>query len=233
MSGVHAHKRISTEAHPGASALSLDIQAMQDVLYDILANGVDPDRAEIPTQEVECFLFEHARAPKSREEFYAFFEKHGLTLGRRRAPAPIALPPIERVPERDMPPRLPVELSAFAERAPDPWAGEEVTGARLRRPAKLGLWAALAGAAVLIAAAGVYGYSTVSDLRGELERTARASRDNQRALDALRDHAADLESNIAATGELVQRMDQKSDLIVESLTAAQDRARPAKRPFAK
>ncbi|RPI58403.1 MAG: hypothetical protein EHM50_10660 [Lysobacterales bacterium] len=138
-------------------------------------------------------------------------------------PAGLVLPPIERATlpqDRDMPASVPVEL-AFV---PNPGKGSllddsERTGAhvRPRRRGAFGLWAAIACCGGLLGVGGYYGYKTILELQGELERTAQHNRDNQQALKALRDHAADLESNVAATGELVQRMDQKSDLLINTL----------------
>src|SRR5688500_4816351 len=92
------------------------LQAMQDVLYDILANGMDPESCEVPTQEVERFLFEHARSPRSRDEFHSFFAAHGLSVRTHFAPPPagLVLPPLERPAGREdggMPVRVPVELA--------------------------------------------------------------------------------------------------------------------------
>lgn len=226
MSGVRAAAHSISEPNPVLPPNADNgVQAMQDLLYDILANGMDSERSEVPVQEVERFLFEHARAPKSRDEFRAFFAEHGLSVRMIVAPEPagLVLPPIERaVPpqDRDMPASVPVEL-AFS-----PSAGlqallddSERTGAhvRPRRRGAFAPWAALACFAALLGAGGYYGYRTILELQGELERTAQNSRDNQQALKALRDHAADLESSVAATGELVQRMDQKSDLLINTL----------------
>jgi hypothetical protein len=239
MSGVRAahmsQNPLLTPAIP--PPVESGVQAMQDVLYDILANGIDPDRCEIPVQEVERFLFEHARSPKSREEFRAFFALHGLSLRTSLAPAPagLVLPPIERAApaqDRGMPASVPVELAfggtaGMASFLPEP---AKVTGARTtsRRGVGVGVCAALACIAALLAAAGYYGYTTVLELQGELERTAQHGRDNQLALKALRDHAAGLESSVAATGELVQRMDQKSDLLINTLLS-DDKSAPRER----
>jgi hypothetical protein len=202
------------------------VQAMQDILYDILANGVDPESSDVPTQEVERFLFEHARAPKTREQFNAFFALHGLSVRTRIAPEPagLSLPPIQRPAVGDhggMPARVPVEL-AFSASVADPAAvsdRQETGDARPveRRSAQVALWAALVCVVALLGAGGYYGYTTIVELQGELERTARHGRDNQQALKALSHHAVGLESSVAATGELVQRMDQKSDLLIDSL----------------
>jgi hypothetical protein len=40
-------------------------QALQDVLYDTLAVGVDSDASASTASAIETFLHEHARSPKS------------------------------------------------------------------------------------------------------------------------------------------------------------------------
>ncbi len=48
-----------------------------DVLYEVLAQGV-PAGSRLTTAEVERFLHEHARSPKSVEQMLAFFAEHSL-----------------------------------------------------------------------------------------------------------------------------------------------------------
>ena len=108
--------------------------------------------------------------------------------------------------------------SGRSDAAPQPLSAASV-GLVARRPAAAVLWVALGCMLALLGAGGYYGYATILELRAEVERTARHGRDNQQALRSLRDHAAGLESSVAATGELVQRMDQKSDLLIDSLLA--------------
>lgn len=226
MSGVRAAHSLSMEPPPPPKPATADggVQAMQDILYDILANGMDPESSDVPTQEVERFLFEHARAPKSREQFQAFFAAHGLSVRTRIAPEPqLALPPIQRPASNDagMPASVPVELAFTGSVGRKGFVLDDAED-KEARPTRRGLavvgaWLALGCVIALLGAAGYYGYTTILQLQGEIERTTRDGRDTQEALEALRDHAAGLESSVAATGELVQRMDQKSDLLIESL----------------
>jgi len=239
MSGVRAALSTS-EPTPVLPSMADDgVQAMQDILYDILANGMDSERSDVPMQEVERFLFEHARSPKSRDEFRAFFAEHGLSLRMHLAPEPagLVLPPIERAAlplDRDMPVSVPVELAFSAHSGMSTLLDDsERTGAHVMPRRRLGrvfgLCAALACIAALLGVGGYHGYKTILGLQGELQRTAQHSRDNQQALEALRDHAADLESSVAATGQLVQRMDQKSDLLINTLMPEGDSKSSRKR----
>ena len=136
MSAVRAAQSIS----PEPSALDADVQLMQDVLYDILATGVDPDQADAPSLEIEHFLFEHARAPKTAEEFRAFFAAHGLSVRARVSAArcaAIALPELTRPSADGMPARMPVELApGGVERAAG--AGDGIASTRARPGCRLG-----------------------------------------------------------------------------------------------
>jgi hypothetical protein len=217
MSAVRATATVS----PEPDALAAYVQAMQDVLYDILATGIDPEQNDVPSGEIERFLHEHARSPKSLLEFRAFFAKQGLSIRARpmHQPAALALPPIERA---DVTSVAVPSLERDAGTAPE----EPRTGSHSRatpaQPRRLGwVWAAaaLVCASATLGFAAFCGYTTIVELRAELDRSNRGHRQDQEAIQALRDHAAILESSVSTTGELVQRMDQKNELVLQSLLA--------------
>jgi hypothetical protein len=215
MSAVRATATVSPEPH----ALAADVQAMQDVLYDILATGIDPEQNDVASAEIERFLHEHARSPKSLLEFRVFFAKHGLSVRARpmHQPAALALPPIERA-----------EATAVAALPVDPRAGQAdpeplTTSHAFTAPAargKLGSvlkWAAFLCVGAALGFAGFCGYTTIVELRTALDRSSLAHQQDREAIQALRDHAAILESSVTTTGELVQRMDQRNELVLQSL----------------
>jgi hypothetical protein len=225
MSGVHMAKSFP----PSLGMPARDVQAMQDVLYDILATGLDPEQAQIPLDAIERFLHEHARNAKSIEDFRAFFAQHGLTLTTRAIkPPPVALPPIER-PMQDDPPvaKFPVELArpeplpqgaGFARQLPD-----ELELALKPRRAQPWVWAALILLAGGVSAAAYHGYSVITRLEHRLEQADSASRSDRVALDELKTKTAGLESHVAASGEEIQRVDDKSNMIIQSLIIEQTR----------
>jgi hypothetical protein len=200
---------------------------MQDVLYDILATGIDPEHARVRTEDVERFLCEHARAPKSAAEFAAFFARHGLSvrLPASEPQASVALPPLPRASEDDSG-AMPVELAL--RRAPtDPF---EASLPSLAAPApptrRRGMIAVCLGMCALGTLLGLLvwqGYATISELRSELDRTAARGAEDRAALQSLRDQAVGLESSVAATGQLVERMDQKSDLLLDTLESTKNK----------
>jgi hypothetical protein len=233
MSAVRAAQSISSEP----CALDADVQLMQDVLYDILATGLDPDQADAPSDAIERFLFEHARAPKTADEFRAFFATHGLSV-RARAQEPVALslalPEITRATE-PMPARMPVELES------PPLDPEPVTGAHRfvldpgedftprrgsgGRGLTLAAWCAALCVVALCGAAAYYGYYTILDLRGEVARTNARHDQDRAAIATLQDQAAGLETSVSASGDLLQRVDEKSDFLVQSLLDEQAKAK--------
>jgi len=226
MSGVHMAKNFP----PSLGMPARDVQAMQDVLYDILATGLDPEQAQIPLDAIERFLHEHARSAKSQDEFRVFFAQHGLTVsGRAIKPPPVLLPPIER-PLQDDPPviaKFPVELArpeplpqgaGFARQLPD-----DLELAIAPRRAQPWVWAALILMAGGVSALAYHGYSVITRLEHRLEQADSATHNASVALDELKTKTAGLESNVAASGEEIQRVDDKSNMIIQSLITDQSR----------
>jgi hypothetical protein len=68
----------------------------------------------------------------------------------------------------------------------------------------------------------------ITRLEKEVDRATQNGRDNQSELKQLRHDTVGLESSVAATGEMLQRVDQKSDLLLQSLLPAPDE-KPRKR----
>lgn len=215
MSGVRAAQSLALERATD------DVDAMQDVLYDILATGLDPEQADAPTEQIERFLFEHARAPKPAAEFRAFFEEHGLTVRREMGAASMdsfALPPLEVVaapPPAAM--HLPHDEVGDAD---DEVTGQHATQAGFGARSAWGMraiWAGLALLCVGLVGALWAGYGVIQELRGDLDRAEQRSAEQDRVIDQLEGRAVGIQSSIEANGQLIQRMEQKSDLLIESL----------------
>lgn len=227
MSAVRATNTMSAE--PCALA---DVQAMQDVLYDILATGIDTDQNDVPSSEIERFLHEHARSPKSLAEFRAFFAEHGLSVRARptHQPPALVLPPIERA-EHAAPETLTVTIETDADSdvlEPDTAAHRVALGtsagfgaAPHSRLGPSALWALIGGTTIALAVVLVLGYVTLAELRAELDHSVAHDQQNREAIQTLRERAARLESSATTTGELVERMDQKNDLLLQSLIATE------------
>jgi hypothetical protein len=215
MSAVRATATVSPEPY----ALAADVQAMQDVLYDILATGIDSEQSDVPSAEIERFLHEHARSPKSLLEFRTFFAKQGLSVRARapHQPAALALPPIERVEATSVAVLLADLDASKVDAEPRTALHSMATPSARGGLGSVLKWAALVCVSATLGFAGFCGYTTIAELRAELDRSSLAHRQDREAIQALRDHAAILESSVTTTGELVQRMDQKSELMLQSL----------------
>jgi hypothetical protein len=256
MSGIHARERNISElpslASPTpapAATEARQLQVMQDLLYDILATGLDAERSDVSVELIERFLHEHARAPKTLAQFRAFFAQHGLT-GRITAPsAPDigSLPPLLRVapasarkaaapeqapPSSAEPLRADALVTALAFDADEshpvrfdlpPPLPSKRSGSSARYLTSLAL-----ALGFLVVGASVYaGALHLLEMRAELARSEEKALENRALIETLRSQTVGLESSLAANGELIQRMEQKSDLVLDSLEQA---AAQSKRP---
>lgn len=55
-----------------------NVSDLLDILYEILASGLEPEGACVSSSDIETFLHQHARSPKTRPEMEAFFQQAGL-----------------------------------------------------------------------------------------------------------------------------------------------------------
>jgi hypothetical protein len=222
MSGVHMAKSFP----PSLGLPTREVQAMQDVLYDILATGIDPEQAQLPIEAIERFLHEHARTNKSVDEFRAFFAQHGLSVSTRAVkPPPVALPPIQRPNPDEAVAKFPVELArpeplpqgmSFAAQLPD----DDET-ARAPRRTQPWLWAALVVLAGGVGGLAYHGYTVIMQLEHRLEQADGQNRDQRAELDALKTKAAGLETNVAESSEQIQRVDDRNNMVIQSLITEQ------------
>jgi hypothetical protein len=221
MSGVHMAKSFP----PSLGLPTREVQAMQDVLYDILATGIDPEQAQLPIDAIERFLHEHARTSKSPDEFRAFFAQHGLSVSTRAVKPPqVALPPIQRPNPDEAVAKFPVELArpeplpqgmSFAAQLP-----EDGESARPRRTQPW-LWAALVVLAGGVGGLAYHGYTVITQLQHRLEQADGQTRDQRAELDALKTKTAGLETNVAESSEQIQRVDDRNNMVIQSLITEQ------------
>lgn len=228
----------STPSAPSAPGEARQLQVMQDLLYDILATGVDSERTDVSIQSIETFLHEHARAPKSFAEFRAFFAQQGLTS---RMPAPVLpvvapLPPLKRVAPApvsrasSVPPALPMTARDAVpfEEAFHPVRFDVAQPVERRRTRPLmGLF--LATTALVIAAALYAGSLHLMEMRADLKRSEQQAEQNRALIESLRSQTVSFESSLAANGQLIERMEQKSDLMLDSLQRAEQQKQTKKR----
>jgi hypothetical protein len=189
-------------------------QELEDVLYDILAAGVDPTAAPGALEAIQCLLHEHARAPKSQLELLAFFEAHGLSTRRLASPtdASFGLPAIEFS-----------ELDA----GPDAIGGMAFDPSRLptAAPARRSVavrWALVVAAAVVVGLGVAAGYGVLQSLQGELARVRAEAADQQQAMAKVRAEAQSLRATVAETSTLAERAHQNSELLLQTYASPVD-----------
>lgn len=236
MPSVGAMATAAPQTTPRETPKLPDIAQLQDTLYEIMSNGLDPDESRVPLAKVEKFLHEHARAPKSREEFVAFYEACSLALPVAGSPwsdsagSEIRIVPLPPVREPEL---RPLSLDVVRELGDDDTNphvvlldDDEVPRARARaRVPMLAVWGALAAVTMLFLGTLWWGHGIVDSMRGELQAARARGDQNERVIHQLEDRAqqiegrtADIQSSVAASGEMIQQMDQKSDLMLQFIS---------------
>jgi hypothetical protein len=219
---------------PATPALP-DLQMLQDALYEIVATGIDPQESGVPIAKIEAFLHEHARRPMSRDSFVAFYEAQKLPLPTGTSPwadgvgSEIRIVPLPPVREPEL---RPLALDAVREANEDDTnphvvliADEDVKeiAAPRRSPAMaFALWGGLAVVAAAFAATVWWGHGMLQSMRGELQAAQARGAENERVIRQLEDRAqqiegrtADIQSSVSASGQMIQQVDQKSDLLID------------------
>lgn len=220
-----------------------DVQQLQDTLYEILTTGLDPEESRVPLAKVEKFLHEHARQPKSREEFVAFYETCSLALPVAGGPwsdtmaSEIRIVPLPPVREPELRPLSLDVVRELGDDATDPHMVllEDDPTPRARASARtpmFALWGALATVTMLFLGTLWWGHGIVDAMRGQLQAAQLRGDENRRVIRQLEDRAhqiegrtADIQSSVAASGEMIQQMDQKSDLLLQFITEPESKKR--------
>ena len=213
MSGVHATTAdlLNDSVDPTTRFL--------DTLYDITATGVEPGGG-VALSEIEVFLHEHARSPKSLTDFQTFFAQHGLTT--RSEQLEPGLPRIlEPLPAVEPPPPA-LGAPAVPDDDEDDVTRPGTLGAPAVRRGASGMPASLlmvACAVLLLLAGGTAAYTIVAlgEMRAEIARTQAQSADNHSAIEKLDTEADQIRGGLFDTGSAMRRVEEKNDLLLEAL----------------
>lgn len=239
MSAVAVLEPTTGDDQPGIS-----LSVLQDILYDIVATGGADAVVDVPVDEVERFLHEHARDTKSEADFVAFFAQHGLpthvtpTVVGLNAPAPL---PASQAPAAAPRPPAPITTApgsvAMATPPPPPppiahqRAAARQSGAfRVEGTRSRGvLWALLVVIAVLLGGLLGLGFELYQSMRAELRETRDLGAAQQRFIEQLDGRTSHLQADVSRNGALIEHVDSRSELLVDSLLPA-PLARPAVAP---
>ncbi|HET6340319.1 MAG TPA: hypothetical protein VFG30_44225 [Polyangiales bacterium] len=200
---------------------------LEDMLYDILASGADPNLPPGTLEAVQTFLHEHARSKRSLPEFVAFFASHKLSMVRDTGFG-LSLPPVElRAPMRSSrsapePEFEPTRAAAPVPRhvEPDPIEVAPVAperGEGYRRA--LALWAS--AAAVLAAISGGALYAAIS-ARDELEQVRAEQRATAAVMAQMQTEVVRLRGTVDQNAQISRNVDHKTELLLRTLVSPLD-----------
>jgi hypothetical protein len=207
-----------------------------DVLYEVLAQGVPP-RSTLRSEDVERFLHEHARTPKTPAEMLVFFNEHKLPTRASEYGADPELGLLANGIHKDRPPLAmfaadegrpelrsasesgPImkvvtsaEVVAVEDTSPRVSVGPVAAPAAPERRRWSGLGVATLGLFVLMAGALVGSFQHAQGLRVELEQARLQQRSTDSALSALEQRAETLRASLTRSEEerrgLADRFDQ-------------------------
>jgi hypothetical protein len=183
---------------------------LEDLLYDILASGADPNLGPKTLEAVQLFVHEHARSKKTHAEFVAFFEAQSLSMQPERT-ALMALPPLEGRGRAAETPSL-----AALPRAPEP---AFVTTAATRSSKGIWLWAALAAA---VSGMGTLAYFAALEVRAEFAQVRSDAERNAADLQRARAETAALRAELSMKALRLEQVEHKTDVLLQSFGSPLD-----------
>lgn len=215
--------RAMSQAVEPAPLEELDVPEMVDILYDIVSTGVEPTSGATVAQ-IEMFLHEHAREPRSRNEFHAFFAEHKIEAPRQPEPrtplrvlAPLPTPQAPVAPVADVDAiRRANEADLRALSAPA-IAAMDITDIEFNEFApRRGNRTLLAIAIAAVALLGL-GLGVVISLHQDLETARAQAAANQQTLQFQQARETALERELQQDRALLQQLKQTSDQLVRDL----------------
>jgi hypothetical protein len=200
-----------------------NVLELEDMLYDILASGADPNLAAGTLEAVQTFLHEHARSKHSLPEFIAFFVSHKLSLVRDTGFG-LSLPPMDlRAPMRSVEPALepPTQVAApvRAPSEPEPIEVGPIVSERAQRQRRVAIWAS---AAAVLAAISGGGWYAAASARTELERVRTEQRATAEVLAQMQTEVAHLRGTVEQNAQLARSVDHKTELLLRTLVSPLD-----------
>lgn len=200
-----------------------NVLELEDMLYDILASGADPNLPAGTLEAVQTFLHEHARSRRSLPEFVAFFASHKLSMVRDTGFG-LSLPPVVELRATARPPQPEPELEATRAAPhvlsePDPIEVAPVAPERVQHYGRRWLWAS--AAAVLAAISGGAFYSAAT-ARNELERVRAEQRATAVVLSQMQTEVARLRGTVDQHAQISRNIDHKTELLLRTLVSPLD-----------
>jgi hypothetical protein len=198
---------------------------LEDILYDILASGADPNLPAGTFEAAQTFLHEHARSKRSLPEFRAFFATHKLSMVRDtgfglslppmielRAAARAAEPEVER-------PSTAVPLRSMPISEPEPIEVAPVAVERTGRSGQAALWAIAAAVLAAVSGGALYAAASASS---ELERVSAEQRATAEMLAQVQTEVTRLRGALEQNTQVTRNVDHKNELLLRSLVSPLD-----------
>lgn len=205
-----------------------DVSDLLDVLYEILASGLEPESATVSSSDIETFLHQHARSPKSRADMEAFFRQGGLPMqldnfvrdsGLRLAAVSVPTPSTGgEVHAPDPTGRHPVTISTVAPRPVPANVSQAVAPVRAASEASsvTRLWFAFGVLCVALLTALVFGGLSLMSLRDQVAKTDANQRQLLTALSTLKDRTEHVDTRLNDQAKVIGESHQQLDRLVES-----------------
>jgi hypothetical protein len=224
------------------STQQVTVETLEDILYEIVATGLEPSEPGLNTRDIEEFLHEHARAAKPKEDFLKFFKDHKLStdpnvhlksVGLALLPTKIETPanatsqsPISKSVETN-------KSNATDEPVSSPRLmlvgdSEESSEVRIRREQQhhsdtplLG-WLAILLIAALFGLTIGLGYLLFEEVRRNIDQTKALQMENLRLVEAIKSQVTTLQIDVASNREDIQKLQAKTDLVLDSLIPVEE-----------
>lgn len=200
-----------------------NVLELEDLLYDILASGADPNLPAGTLEAVQTFLHEHARSKHSLPEFVAFFASHKLSMVRDTGFG-LSLPPMDlrapmRAVERALEP--PTQVAAPAQRSAEPESIEvaPVVSERPQPQGRAAIWALAAAVLAAISGGGLY---AAASARSELEHVRTEQRASAEVLARMQTEVVRLRGTVEQNAQVARRVDHKTELLLRTLVSPLD-----------
>jgi hypothetical protein len=217
-------------------AIEPTVDSLQDLLYELLATGLMPEQSDVSAEDIEQFLFEHAREQKSLDEFKAFFEKHALSLdpsehfapangtelsaGFEMPSAPVpGIPVVAELPSRnDEEERPSSQPPALPQRAPQHTVASAPQPRLQKQNTRFGMWVALGAALAMLGLAIGAGISMLLSLQAEIEQTKSLQNKERLMVRHLEQRVDGVGAAVISNAEALQNMGPKIDFLVTSIS---------------
>lgn len=214
-----------------AAAASFDrtnhVSDLLDILYEILASGLEPEGANVSSSEIETFLHQHARAPKTRPEMEAFFNQSGLPMqmdnfardsGLRLAsvsPATVSSTGGELSAPESNTGRHAVTISKVAPR-PTSTVSQAVAPVVIGAASNGRVWLALGALGLALLTACVLGGLSLMMMRDQLDASHASQRQLLSAVEALRARTEQVDARLSDQTKVIDSTHQEINRLVQS-----------------